>query len=142
MSEVLYLKTGKFEHQNVREDFINPISFGEDFAKWLTNSIKPLTKEGFTFSEPIMEDYGHGIEITNGDDKFWIALSFAEEGPTENEAHWVITVAKNSNFLKRLFKRENTNNFEKLKKSVFSLIESEPEIKVFTEKEWLTLAET
>lgn len=142
MDEVIYLKTGKFEHQNVGKDFINPISFGADFGNWIVKGSQNLANDGFEFSEPIMEDFGHAIEVKSSDEKFWIMLSFAEEAPTEEDAHWVITVVKRSSFFKRLFGKENQFNFDKLKSTVSSLLKGEKEIYVFSEEEWLSLAES
>ena len=142
MDEVIYLKTGKFEHQTVGKDFINPISFGEDFGNWIIQGSQKLVNDGFEFSKPIMEDFGHAIEVENSDEKFWIMISFAEEGPTEEDAHWVITVVKRSNFFKRLFGKEKKSGFDKLKTSVLTLLKSEKDIYVFSEEEWLSLAES
>ena len=140
MDEQLYLKTNKFEHQNVKEDFINQVSFGEDFANWLISEMSSLSEEGFLFSEPIMEDYGHGINVENGKDHFWVALSFAEEGPTKEPAHWVVTVATNNSILKKLFGKINESKFHKLRDKIWSVIEENPDIRVFTEEEWMNLS--
>lgn len=142
MTEVIYLKTGKFEHQNVKEDFINPISFGEDFGLWIIQGCQELANEGFEFSEPIMEDFGHAIGVNFEDEKFWVMLSFAEEGPTENEAHWVISVVKRSSFFKKLFGKETQTNFNKLHSTVLNLLSSEKEIQTFSEEEWVNLADS
>ncbi|MEX0724178.1 MAG: hypothetical protein WD357_05925 [Gracilimonas sp.] len=139
MDDQLYLKTGKFEHQNVQENFINQVSFGEDFADWLISETSSLSDEGFVFSDPVMEDYGHGLNVENGKDRFWIAFSFAEEGPTSKPAHWVITVATNDGVFKKLFSKVDEMKYQVLRNKVWSIIRHCPDIQVFTEEEWVNL---
>lgn len=140
MEDVLYLKTDKFEHQTPKEDFINAVSYGEDFANWLISETSSLNKEGFVFSEPIMEDYGHGLKVENDKDHFWVALSFAEEGPTQEPAHWVITVATKNNFIRKLFNKTDESKFHKLRNDIWAVVKESPEIKVFSEEEWMNLS--
>ena len=142
MNDVMYLKTEKFEHRIVRNDFINPISFGDDFALWLISRLDPLRFRGFTISTPIMEDYGHGFRVAYGKDRFWVALSFAELGPTEEAAHWVVTVdcERGLNPFKRLFRKPEMKALQELRDSIWEVIRNDPEITEFTEEQWRKLA--
>jgi len=61
MDDAITIETDMFEHREVKPHFINPCCFGEDFAAWLKRELSPLTSDGFSFSEPIQEDYGWGF---------------------------------------------------------------------------------
>ena len=68
------VETDVFEHREVKPHFINPCCFGEDFAVWLKRELSPLADAGFTFSDPIQEDYGWGFWASHGKDPFWDGL--------------------------------------------------------------------
>jgi hypothetical protein len=125
------IETDRFEHREVKPHFINPCCFGEDFAVWLLTELSPLTASGFEFSEPIQEDYGWGLWAYHGKDPFWIALSYVGDGPTEEPAEWVISVAYDPglNFLKRLFHKVNASAFSQLRDQVWKSIRSSADIK-------------
>jgi hypothetical protein len=92
MDEGLRVVTEMFDHREVKPHFINPCCFGEDFAAWLKKEIATLEGSGFSFSEPIQEDYGWGFWIWRGSDPFWVALSYVGDGPQEARGQWVISV--------------------------------------------------
>ena len=92
MEDRITVETDLFEHREVKPHFINPCCFGEDFAGWLLLEIAPLTGDGFEFSPPIQEDYGWGFSAQRGKDKFWVALSYVGDGPTEEPAQFVVSV--------------------------------------------------
>jgi hypothetical protein len=50
MNESIMIETDLFEHREMKPHFMNPSSFGEDFAAWLKSEL----------SDPIQEDYGWG----------------------------------------------------------------------------------
>src|ERR1051326_92356 len=141
-SESLYLETDKFEHLEVKEHFINPCCFGEDFAAWLRDQIRDLSSEGYIIRDPLQEDYGWGFWVEHDGRDFWVALSYAEEGPVQEPAHWVATVAWDAGFdlLQRFFRPPRLSQFEKLCDRIQGAIRSAPEIKILTENEWRKLA--
>jgi len=104
---IFTVETDLFEHREVKPHFINPCCFGEDFAAWLIKQLAPLSDAGFKFSDPIQEDWGWGFWAWHGKDPFWIGLSYVGDGPQEEPAQWVITVAYDPmfNIFKRLFHR-------------------------------------
>ncbi len=75
MDQTITVETDLFEHREVKPHFINPCCFGEDFAGWLKERLSPLVDSGFSFSDPIQEDYGWGFWARRRKDPFWIALS-------------------------------------------------------------------
>jgi hypothetical protein len=89
--EIATVETDLFEHRQVKPHFINDCCFGEDFAEWLRQR---LGNSEFESSNPIQEDYGWGLWITLEKDKFWIALSYVGDGPTEAPAQWVISMTR------------------------------------------------
>jgi hypothetical protein len=97
------VETDGFEHREVKPHFINPCCFGEDFATWLKQELSRFPE--LKISEPIQEDYGWGLWVWHGGDRFWIALSYVGAGPQEAPAQWVISVTYDPglNLAKRLF---------------------------------------
>src|SRR4051812_12890238 len=92
MGDSITVETDLFEHREVKPHFINPCCFGEDFAAWLKKELAPLTDDGFSFSEPIQEDYGWGLRARHARASFWIGLSYVGEGPQEPPAQWVVSI--------------------------------------------------
>ncbi len=137
-----YIRTDLFEHRTVGEHFINPCCFGEDFAAWLISRVESLSARGYNIGEPIQEDYGWGFWVSSETDPFWIALSYADEGPTESPAHWVVTVAHDPglNVLKRLFHKPDMAAFKEVRNTIWKAIDSEPGLDVLTEAQWKELA--
>src|ERR1043165_5075564 len=90
--EIATIETDLFEHREVRPHFINDCCFGEDFAEWLRQRL--ANANACEPSDPIQEDYGWGLWVTQGKDKFWIALSYVGDGPTEAPAQWVISMTR------------------------------------------------
>jgi hypothetical protein len=131
MHDTITIETDLFEHQDVKPHFINPCCFGEDFALWLKRELSPLTKNGFSFSDPIQEDYGWGLWGSKGKDSFWIALSYVGDGPQAEPAQWVVSVNYDIglNLIKRLLHKPNLQAFTVLRDCVWQLIRSNPAIK-------------
>ena len=117
MDQLITVETEMFEHREVKPHFINPCCFGEDFAAWLKKQLSPLADSGFTFSDPIQEDYGWGLRATHGEDPFWIALSYVGDGPQEAPAQWVVSVNYDPglNLVKRLFHKTDRQALEQLR---------------------------
>ena len=132
MEETITVETDMFEHREVKPHFINPCCFGEDFATWLQQEISPLLKTGFRFSENIQEDYGWGFWAWHGNDPFWVALSYAGDGPQEEPAQWVISVVYDPglNLVKRLFHKPDLQALQNLRQHVFQAVTSNPAIKI------------
>jgi hypothetical protein len=132
MDESITIETDLFEHRKVKEHFINPCCFGEDFASWLKERLSPLLNAGFRFSEAIQEDYGWGFWAWRHKDSFWIALSYVGDGPQEGPAQWVISVDYDPglNLLKRLFHRCDGGALKQLRDKVSQAISSDAAIKI------------
>jgi hypothetical protein len=128
--EIATVETDLFEHREVKQHFINDCCFGEDFAAWLRQRLVSLA--GFEFSDPIQEDYGWGLWATQGKDKFWVALSYVGDGPTETPAQWVISITRHTglNVLKRLFSKPDLTAMEALRARIRRELESKDGIRV------------
>ena len=111
--EIATVETDLFGHHEVKPHFINDCCFGEDFAEWLRQRL--ANSVGLELSDPIQEDYGWGLWVTQGNDRFWIALSYVGEGPTETPAQWVISMARPTSFnIRRLFSKSDLTTMEAL----------------------------
>lgn len=121
-----------FEHREVKPHFVNPCCFGEDFAAWLKKQLSPPVDSGFTFSDPIQEDYGWGLWATHGKDRFWIALSYVGDGPQEAPAQWVVSVSYDPglNLVKRLFHKTDRQALEHLRDRVRQAVTSDNAIRI------------
>lgn len=126
------IETDRFEHREVKAHFINPCCFGEDFAAWLLQALSPLAASGFRFSEAIQEDYGWGFRAHHGKESFWIALSYVGDGPTEEPAEWVVTVApeRRWNIFGRLTGKSDAVAFGALRDQVRGSIEGCGDFKI------------
>ena len=131
LQDEITIETDLFEHREVKPHFINPCCFGEDFALWLRGELSPLAADGFSFSEPIQEDYGWGLWASHGKDPFWIALSYVGDGPQEEPAQWVVSINYDAglNVMKRLFHKPDTQAFAVLRERVWQAIGSNSAIK-------------
>ena len=127
----LTVQTDLFNHREVKPHFINPCCFGEDFVVWLRERLGDLAADGFELSDPIQEDYGWGLWATGKHDRFWIAISFCGEGPTEEPGEWVISVAPDAglNPLKRLFHKRDAAALARLQTRVWHVLRSESRIR-------------
>ena len=132
MESSITVETDLFEHRLVKPHFINPCCFGEDFAAWLIRELAPLTQSRFRFSEPMQEDYGWGFWSWFGKDRFWIALSYAGDGPQEPPAQWVISVTCDPGFnlIKRLFRKPDQQALQTLSDRVRQVIMKESNFKI------------
>lgn len=117
----LTVETELFEQRDVKPHFINPCCFGEDFAAWLRDRLSGLVAAGFEIGAPIEEDYGWGLWISRAKDTFWIALSFCGDGPTEEPAQWVVSVAYDPglNLVRRLFHRPDPGGLTQVREAVW-----------------------
>jgi hypothetical protein len=132
MRDDITIETNFFEHREVKSHFINPCCFGEDFAAWLRCRLSPLAAEGFHFADAIQEDYGWGFWASHRGDRFWIALSYAGDGPQEEPAQWVISVDYSAglNLVRRLFRKSHQQAFTLLRDGIWRSLRSNPEIRV------------
>jgi len=128
--EIATVETDLFEHREVKPHFINDCCFGEDFAVWLRQRLADLS--GFEFSEPIQEDYGWGLWATHGNDKFWLALSYVGDRPTEAPAEWVVSIAHDTglNVFKKLFSTPDLSAMETLRVRIRRELETQDGIKI------------
>jgi hypothetical protein len=128
----IMIETDLFEHREVKPHFINPCCFGEDFARWLRQEFLCGPELGFEFSEPLQEDYGWGLWISRGKDRFWVALSYVGDGPEEAPAQWIISVSYDPglNLAKRLFHRPDRQALEQLQDRIRQILTSSPDISI------------
>jgi len=82
------------------------------------------------FPFPSQEDYGWGVWASQGKDRFWVALSYVGDGPREERAEWVITVASGG-LLSRLLRNAHSQRAgEQLRKTIWDLLKSQSGIQV------------
>lgn len=132
LQDSIAVETDLFGHREVKPHFINPCCFGEDFADWLRNEVSPLASRGFAFDAPIQEDYGWGFWATFERDRYWIALSYASDGPTDAPAQWVISVDHQPglNLIRRFFHRPDAQAFDQLREVIWASLRSNRQIAV------------
>ena len=122
------IETDLFEHRTVKDDFINPCCFGEDFAAWLQARLAGLT--GFVLDTPLMEDYGWGFWCKHATGTIWVALGCESEGPVEGPATWMITVEwRDAKLLQRWFGKPDEAAFEAFAGRLWQVLQSEPRIR-------------
>ena len=123
------LKTARFNSTDSKPHFINERCFGEDFAAWLSTS---LGKAGLRVSDAIQEDWGWGFWAVHEKDSFWIALSYAGDGPQEEPAEWVVSVNYDAglNLIKRLFHKPNRQAFALLRERIWQAIKSNSAMRI------------
>jgi len=126
------IETDLFEHREVKPHFINRCCFGEDFAVWLKHELSRFPEMGVEPSEPIQEDYGWGLWASHGKDRFWIALSYAGDGPQEVPAQWVVSVTPDSGFnlIRRLFHKPDQQALAQLGEKVRQVLVSNAAIRM------------
>ena len=76
--------------------------------------------------------HGWGLWITLEKDKFWIALSYVGDGPTEAPAQWVISVTRPTslNIVRRLFSKPDLTTMEALQARIRRELETTAGISV------------
>ena len=122
------IETDLFEHRRVKDDFINPCCFGEDFAAWLQVRLAGLTE--FTLGQPIMEDYGWGFSSKHAKGAIWVALSYGHEGPVDLPATWMITVEwRERGLMQRWFGKPDEAAFNAFAGAVWQALQAEPAIR-------------
>jgi len=123
---IAIVETDLFEHREVKPHFINDCCFGEDFATWLIERLADLSNSGFELGEAIQEDYGWGFRVTHGKDKFWIALSYVGDGPTETPAQWVVSVSYTGlNVFGKLVRKRDSTAIDTLRVRIRRGLESQ-----------------
>ena len=132
LQDQLTIETDLFEHREVKPHFINDCCFGEDFAAWLRHQVADLASQGFTVEESIQEDYGWGFWVHRGKESFWVALSYAGDGPTEEPAQWVVSINYDPglNLVKRLFHKPDAAVFSAVRDRIFTTLKSTDGIRV------------
>ncbi len=122
------VESDRFEHRIVQPHFINPCCFGEDLANWLREQLRGLSSQGFEIDEPLQEDYGWGFWLRKGRSKFWLALSYVGEGPTEEPAQWMVSVTQ-SGFLAFLPGRADMDGIRAIEESIDATIDASDDIR-------------
>jgi hypothetical protein len=131
MKDSMIIETDLFEQRQVKPNFANPCCFGEDFAHWLRQELSHFPELNLELSDPIQEDYGWGLWASQGKDRYWIALSYAGDGPQEAPAQWVVSVTYDPglNLAKRLFHKPNHNTLGKLQDRIRQILSSNSAIR-------------
>jgi hypothetical protein len=126
------VETDLFEHRTLKPHFTNPCCFGEDFAAWLKQELSRQPNFDFELSESIQEDYGWGLWAKHGKDQFWIAVSYVGDGPQEEPAEFVISIAYDPglNLVKRVFHKPDRKALERLRDMARQIIGSKSGIKI------------
>jgi hypothetical protein len=128
------LETGVFNFKEIKENFINDVCFGEDFAMWLRNSLVD-EKLDFELSELIQEDYGWGFWAEKNKDSFWIAVGC--EGATKvDTAFWHVFISYDPalSITKRLFHKPNQQKFIDLVDAVHRQLKTNSAISVIEDE--------
>lgn len=130
--ESFIIETDLFEHREVKLHFINPCCFGEDFAAWLKQELSRFPEMGVELSDPIQEDYGWGLWVSHGADRFWIAISYVGDGPQETPAQWVISLSYDPglNIVKRLFNKAHLQAMRQIQDRVRQILASNKAIRM------------
>lgn len=121
------VESDRFEHRIVQPHFINPCCFGEDLANWLREQLRGLSTRGFEIDEPLQEDYGWGFWLRKEKSKFWLALSYVGEGPTEAPAQWVVSVT-HSGILAFLLGRVDSDSIRTIEENINAAIAASDDI--------------
>jgi hypothetical protein len=132
LGDSILVETDQFEHRVVKANFINPCCFGEDFAIWLKREISLSPGLGVELSDPVQEDYGWGIWVSKGKDRFWVAISYVGDGPQEAPAQWVVsaTYDPGMNLVKRLFHKPDQQVLAQLRDRIRQILVSNGAIKI------------
>jgi len=132
LQDELIIETELFEHRDVKPHFINDCCFGEDFAAWLRPKLAGLESDGYTIEEAIQEDYGWGFWVRRGKDSFWVALSHAGVGATEETPEWHVIVAYDPglNLVRRFFHKPDSTAFATVRDRIFAAVKSTDGMKV------------
>lgn len=130
--EPVVVETDLFEHRKVGPHFINSCCFGEDFAVWLKRELLRFPELRMGFSEPNQEDHGWGFWGSQGRDRYWIAISYAGDGPQETPAQWVIPVSYDPGFklAMRLLHKPSRRTLEQLRDRVRQVLGSSGTIRL------------
>jgi hypothetical protein len=126
-SESATVETDLFEFRIVKENFINPCCFGEDFGSWLRSKIS--LPEEFALDDLLQEDYGWGFFVNHPKGAIWVSLGCATEAPAEGPAKWIVTVTWHDlNLVRRWFRSADESVFDLVAGAVWSALRSEPAI--------------
>jgi hypothetical protein len=122
------VESDRFEHRVVQPHFNNPCCFGEDLANWLRERLRGLSAQGFEIEEPLQEDYGWGFWLRKGRSRFWLALSYVGEGPTETPAQWVLSIT-HSGILASLLGRVDVDGIHAIEETINAAIAASDDIR-------------
>jgi hypothetical protein len=128
MKVVGIVESDRFEHRIVQPHFINPCCFGEDLATWLREQLRGLSARGFEIDPPLQEDYGWGFWLRNGKSKFWLALSYVGEGPTEDPAQWGVSIT-HSGLMASLFGRADQDAIRAIEDGIRAAVAASGDIR-------------
>jgi hypothetical protein len=130
MKETAFIvETDLFNSTEVKDNFINPECFGEDFAGWLRPR---LSEPPYQADEPIQEDWGWAILVKKNPDTFTIAIGLMGEGSESETAEWRIGLSweRTLNLPRSLFKGPDPAAFQGLRDRLESSLRAEPRIRI------------
>ena len=131
VDDATVVETDAFEHREVKPHFINPCSFGEDFAAWLRLEFSTRFSVRYEVSDIIQEDYGWGFWIRSKH-PYWVALSYIGDGPQEEPAQWAIscTCDYGLNVYKRIFAIKDTSELAEIRGKIRKILESNRALRI------------
>jgi hypothetical protein len=129
----LWLTTDRFEASVPGANFITPRCFGEDFAIWLQGH---LAERGLAVSEPIQEDWGWVIPVSQASHTFTISIGVMDESIGQVPAVWRIGVdyEKPRNRIRTWFKAAPVESSLALFRELQAVLISEPRFRVSEEE--------
>jgi hypothetical protein len=111
----LLFETNRFNISQVKENFINPCCFGEDFATWLRGR---LVERGLSATAPGQEDWGWYIYVQQGPQHYFVGVGGNRKQTGEGE--WRIMVEKKRSLWERIVGKNGMTSSD----SILSLIEN------------------
>jgi hypothetical protein len=127
LRDQITIETDLFEHRDVKPHFINPCCFGEDLGIWLGQQLRGLASFDF-----VQEDYGWGFWASRNGTQFWVALSYAGDGPTDAPAQWILSIDEDYglNVFRRIFQKRDVRSLQCLRESILEVISSSRSITI------------
>ncbi len=119
------LVTARFNAIEIQPHFLNDRCFGEDFAVWLRVA---LLQDGLSVSDPIQEDWGWCLIMTEAGRKFTLAIGVMDESIGISPAEWRIGISyeRAMNGLLSFFQPAPLAQFDHLAGKLEAILAAEP----------------
>ena len=124
------VESDRFEHR-IEFSLISsiPAASAKTSRTGCASSSAGCVRQGFEIDEPLQEDYGWGFWLREGPvEKFWLALSYVGEGPTEEPAQWMVSVT-HSGFLAFLPGRADMDGVRAIEENINATIDASDDIR-------------